>query len=127
VPGVLALWAAGRSAAAVTPDTPESVAALLDRDPDALLIAVQDEEVVGAIVAGWDGWRANLYRLVVREDHRRRGIATALVEEAHARLRARGAPRATALVAHDELEATGFWEAAGYARDPQMLRYVRNL
>ena len=124
---VLALWAECRSSAAVTPDTRESVARLLHRDADSLLIAVEDGQVVGALVAGWDGWRANLYRLAVRPERRRRGIARALVEEGHARLRAKGAPRATALVAADEADATGFWEAAGYAADPQMQRYVRNL
>lgn len=127
ITGVLDLWAASRSAAAVTPDTHESASRLLERDPEALLVAVEDGVVVAALVAGWDGWRANLYRLAVRPTHRRRGVARALVDAAHERLRASGAPRATALVAADEADAAGFWEAAGYGRDPQMARYVRDL
>ncbi|MCW2992160.1 MAG: family N-acetyltransferase [Solirubrobacterales bacterium] len=127
IDAVLAVWLAARSAAATTPDTPQTLARLLARDPEALLVAERDGEIVGTLVAGWDGWRVNFYRLAVVAEHRRQGIARALVDDAHARLRAKGALRATALVAADEDEATGFWRAVGYAHDPQMARFVRNL
>jgi hypothetical protein len=39
----------------------------------------------------------------------------------------RGARRVTALVAHDEPDAVGLWAAAGYARDADIVRWVRNL
>lgn len=124
---ILALWGTARSAAAVTEDTPESVALLLARDPEGLLVAEDDGAVVGAIVAGWDGWRGNLYRLAVAPGHRRRGIGRALVAEAHAVLRSRGARRVTALAAGDEADVLAFWAACGYARDDQMVRFVVNL
>jgi ribosomal protein S18 acetylase RimI-like enzyme len=82
---------------------------------------------VGALIAGWDGWRGNMYRLAVLASHRRRGIARALVEAGHARLRELGAPRVTALVEHDDDPAIELWRATGYAHDPTMGRYVRNL
>jgi ribosomal protein S18 acetylase RimI-like enzyme len=68
-----------------------------------------------------------MYRLAVLPQHRRHGIATRLVEAGHERLRALGARRVTALVAHDEEEAVGLWLAAGYARDEEIVRFVRNL
>jgi ribosomal protein S18 acetylase RimI-like enzyme len=127
IAAVLALWDACRSAHAETADTPERVAALLAAAPDALLIAELDGALVGAVIGAWDGWRGNFYRLAVRPEHRRRGIARRLVAAAEERLRARGAPRITALVAFDDGVAEGFWEAAGYARDPVMGRMVRTL
>ncbi len=68
---VLELWGVARTAAAVTEDTPEAVAALIDHDPGALLVAELDGRVVGALVAAWDGWRGNVYRLAVLPEHRR--------------------------------------------------------
>jgi len=122
---VLRLWDGARSEHAVTEDTPERVAAL--RATGALLVAVDDDEVVGAMIAGFDGWRGNFYRLAVAPKFRRRGIGRALVAAGEARLRALGAPRVTALVAFDDEAASGFWEAAGYPRDPVMGRRVRSL
>ena len=122
---VLSVWAQARSAAAVTPDTTASVASVLAHD--ALLVAEVDGEIVGAIIAGWDGWRGNLYRLAVLPSYRRRGTARALVEAAHARLRALGAVRVTALVGLDEDDARALWLASGYAFDPEIARFVRDL
>jgi ribosomal protein S18 acetylase RimI-like enzyme len=122
---VLALWGQARSAAATTPDDAESVARVLEQG--ALLVAESAGEVVGALIAGWDGWRGSMYRLAVLPAHRRRGIATRLVEAGHERLRALGARRVTALVGADEEDATGFWASAGYAHDREIARFVRNL
>jgi ribosomal protein S18 acetylase RimI-like enzyme len=72
VPAVLALWESSRSAASVTPDTREAVEALLRQPGSMLLLAFEDGELVGTLVAGWDGWRGNMYRLAVRSDMRRR-------------------------------------------------------
>jgi ribosomal protein S18 acetylase RimI-like enzyme len=125
VDAVLELWAQARSEAAVTPDTAESVELLLDRS--SLLVAEDDGRIIGALVVGWDGWRGNMYRLAVLPEFRRRGIGSRLVEAGHDRLRASGARRVTALVAHDEEEATGLWQAVGYERDTEIVRFVRNL
>jgi ribosomal protein S18 acetylase RimI-like enzyme len=126
IDAVLAVWRAGRSAAAATPDTPAGLAALLARDPDALLVAeAPGEGVVGALIAGFDGWRATMYRLAVTPPQRRQRIGSALVAAGHERLAALGAVRVSALVG-DEHAALSFWRAAGYARD-DVHRLVRDL
>jgi ribosomal protein S18 acetylase RimI-like enzyme len=127
VPAVLALWARARSGNASTPDTPAGVERLLATDPQALLVAERDGELVGALIAAWDGWRGGMYRLAVDPAHRRRGIATALVRAGEARLAGLGAPRITALVAHEDTDAVAMWDAAGYAHDRTIARFVRSL
>jgi ribosomal protein S18 acetylase RimI-like enzyme len=127
IDAVLAVWSQARSAAASTPDDPDGVARLLEHTPDALLVAECDGHVVGTLVAAWDGWRGNMYRLAVLPAYRGRGIGRRLVEAGHERLCAKGARRVTALVAHAEEEATALWRAAGYRFDEQMARFVRNL
>jgi ribosomal protein S18 acetylase RimI-like enzyme len=122
---VLELWGGARSAHAVTEDTPERVAALLEHD--ALLVAEVDGELVGALIAAFDGWRGNMYRLAVAPDFRRRGIGAQLVAAGEERLRTTGAPRVTALVAFDDEVARGFWAAVGYAADAEIGRMVRSI
>lgn len=127
VDGVLALWERARSPAASTPDTAESVTRLIEHAPDALLVADRDGELVGAVIASWDGWRGNMYRAAVLPSYRGRGIARRLVEVGHERLRAKGARRVTALVADAEEDATALWRATGYRHDEQLSRFVRDL
>ena len=125
VDAVLGLWSDERSAAAATADRREDVEKLVaDR---AVLVAELDGALVGALVAAWDGWRGNMYRLAVRSGQRRRGIARALVEAGEASLRERGARRVTALVAADDDPATALWRAAGYEHNAHIARYVRNI
>ena len=127
IDSVLAVWAEARSRAAQTPDDPEAVRQLLDRDPGALLVAEMNDKVVGVLIAGWDGWRGNVYRLAVVPSHRREGIARELVDAGHERLRAQGARRVTALVGGEEGAAHRLWRALGYQRDEFVHRFVRNL
>ena len=127
VPAVLELWAEARSEHASTPDRPEDVERLIDDSPAALLVAEQDGEIVGALIAAWDGWRGNMYRLAVREGRRREGIGLALTRAGEDHLRQRGVTRVTALVAFDDEVAGGFWESAGYPQDREIGRRVRNL
>src|SRR5207302_4220696 len=93
--GVLALWARAGSPLGVTDDV-QSLARLLADDGDALLLAEVAGELVGSLIAAWNGWRGSLYRLAVDPAQRRRGIASALVRDGAARLRARGARRLAA-------------------------------
>jgi ribosomal protein S18 acetylase RimI-like enzyme len=94
----------------------------------ALLVAEADDgEIVGVLIAGWDGWRGNMYRLAVRPDYRRHGIARRLVATGEEHLRRLGTRRVTALVGYDDAVAAAFWDAAGYPVDHEIGRRVRNL
>ncbi|HVY77469.1 MAG TPA: GNAT family N-acetyltransferase [Solirubrobacterales bacterium] len=127
VPAVLDLWAGTRSGHASMGDRREDVERLLDDSPAALLVAEMEGEIVGTLIAAWDGWRGNMYRLAVRDGYRRLGIGLALTRAGEERLRQRGARRVTALVAFDDDTAGGFWDSAGYPLDREIGRRVRNL
>jgi len=125
---VLELWRLARSEHATTSDRIEDVERLIAEAPSVLLVAENgDGAIVGALIAGWDGWRGNMYRLAVHPDHRRRGIARGLLDAGEEHLRGLGARRVTALVAHDDDVAGAFWDAAGYPVDQEIGRRVRNL
>lgn len=108
-------------------DRLDDVERLIADSPATLFIAERDDEIVGALIAGWDGWRGNMYRLAVRDGHRREGIGLALTRAGEEYLRERGAQRITALVAFEDKTAGAFWESAGYPKDQDIGRRVRNL
>ncbi len=124
---MLELWLQDRSEHATTVDRLDDVQMLLSERPGSLLVADADGVILGALIAAWDGWRGNMYRLAVRFEHRRRGVGLALVRAGEEHLRRQGAHRITALVAYRDETASAFWEAAGYPRDREIGRRVRNL
>jgi ribosomal protein S18 acetylase RimI-like enzyme len=125
VESVVELW--DEAAEPTVADDRLSIQHLLEHDPDALLVAERGGMLVGTLVAVWDGWRGNMYRLAVLPVHRRTGIALALVRAGEERLVARGAQRITALVVSSHDDATGLWVAAGYEHDLRMARYVKTI
>lgn len=126
VSAILLFWTQATSVASST-DDPVSVRTLLDRDPEALLVAELGGRVVATLIVGWDGWRAGLYRLAVDPQLRRRGIGGSLVREAERRLSALGARRVATVVIGDHDHAVGFWRAMGYEHDARVGRFVRDL
>jgi len=126
IESVLDLWRRADAAPSVSDDA-AGVGGLLERDPDALLLAVEDDALLGTLIAGFDGWRGTLARLAVDPDHRRRGIATALLAAGEDRLRRLGARRLSAIVLESHDHAVGFWSAVGYSRDARVGRFVKNL
>jgi ribosomal protein S18 acetylase RimI-like enzyme len=108
-------------------DTHAAIAALHLRDPDALLLAADGDEIVGTVIAGWDGWRSHLYRLAVAPSRRREGIGRQLVAVAEQRFRALGGTRADAMVLDENPAAHGVWSAGGYRHQAEWSRWVKSL
>ncbi|GAA3051044.1 GNAT family N-acetyltransferase [Streptomyces roseofulvus] len=121
---VLAFWRESAEGTSISDDV-DGVRRLLDRDPEALILAVDGERIVGSVIAGWDGWRASLYRLAVLPSYRRRGLSKALLQAAEDRFAALGGRRADAMVLEVNERAQRAWEAAGYARQDQWRRWVK--
>ena len=121
---VLAFWLDATAEPSTTDDA-EGLAGLLDRSPGALILAFDDDVLVGTIVAGWDGWRGALYRLAVLPPYRRRGIATRLVAEAEQLLRDQGVRRMHLIASRAGGEtAESFWISARYEPTDQV-RFVK--
>jgi ribosomal protein S18 acetylase RimI-like enzyme len=127
LPAVLAFWRVAAEDAHRPVDTHAALASLHLRDPSALIVALDGDEIVGTIIAGWDGWRCHLYRLAVAPDRRRAGIGRALVTAAEDRFRALGGTRVDAMVLDDNEQAHRIWSAAGYRRQAEWSRWIKPL
>lgn len=123
---VLAFWKAAAEGTSISDDL-VGVERLHDRDPHALLLARRDGELVGTVIAGFDGWRCHLYRLAVHPEHRRQGIGSALLAAAEDRFAALGGRRADAMVLDRNERAHRTWEAGGYHPQGQWRRWVKLL
>jgi ribosomal protein S18 acetylase RimI-like enzyme len=125
VDAVLELWQQANATPSVT-DTADDLRRAITDSPAHVLVAEAEGQIVGSIIGTFDGWRGNIYRLVVHPSYRRRGIARQLVAEIEKRLVAQGTKRLTALVEKDHPWAVNFWEAVGYGLDHRIGRHVRN-
>lgn len=122
---VLELWRQADATPGVT-DNANDLRRAVSESFAHVLVAEIGGRVIGSIIGTFDGWRGNIYRLAVHPDHRRQGIARALVAEVEGRLTRQGARRITALVEKDHPWAMSFWEAVGYPVDERVVRRVRN-
>ncbi|CAL2060176.1 GNAT family N-acetyltransferase [Streptomyces murinus] len=123
---VLAFWRTAAEGTSISDDR-AGVERLLERDPRALILAERGGELVGTVIAGFDGWRCHLYRLAVAPERRRQGIATALLAAAEERFVRLGGRRADAMVLVRNERARYAWSAAGYAPEERWRRWVKPL
>jgi ribosomal protein S18 acetylase RimI-like enzyme len=108
------------------PDRLEHLKAFHAFTPDLFILAEAEGHIIGTVIGGWDGWRAQIYRLATHPDFRRGGVAGALVDEVERRLQAKGARRIYALVDRRSPPAVPFWEAMGYGLNEHLALYARN-
>jgi ribosomal protein S18 acetylase RimI-like enzyme len=123
---LLALWERAHSTPSTT-DNAAAVTRVIETPAARVFVAEEDGVIVGSIIATFDGWRANVYRMAVDPGHRRQGIALELAGRATEWFREVDARRVTALVEADRPEAQAFWSAAGFAWQDGMRRYVMTL
>ncbi len=123
---VLAFWKEAAEGVSISDDL-QGVARLIARDPEALLLAERHGELVGTVIAGFDGWRCHLYRLAVAPSRRRQGVATALLAAAERRFARLGGRRADAMVLVGNELAYRAWRAGGYRPQEEWRRWVKPL
>ena len=108
-------------------DDAEYVRRAVQHPAAVLLLAIAGDEIIGSLLGTFDGWRGNMYRLVVAPARRRQGIARQLVRQMEQVFAEWGVRRVTVLIEVDRPWATAFWTAAGYPRDDHIVRHVGTL
>jgi ribosomal protein S18 acetylase RimI-like enzyme len=114
-PGVTALWHE------VFPEDPphHDPAAVMARKTayqrELFFVGLLEGQVVGTVLAGYDGVRGWVYKMAVRRHCQRLGIATALMRHAEEALAALGCPKVNLQVRATNQGVIAFYRKLGYA------------
>jgi ribosomal protein S18 acetylase RimI-like enzyme len=95
----------------------EDIATKLAYQPELFFVAERGVEVVGSVMAGYEGHRGQINYLAVRPDLQGGGLGRELMEHAEASLRALGAPKINLQVRARNRAVIEFYESLGYAVD----------
>ena len=114
LPAARTLWAATDGVELAEGDSEEELTTYLNRNPGMSFVAIQDDVLVGAILAGHDGRRGLIYHLAV--DPRCRGVGAGrhLVRLALDAMRPAKISRVLILVAKENECGRSFWEKGGW-------------
>lgn len=95
-------------------DSKEGIAQFLRRNPHTCFVALVDQQIVGAIMAGHDGRRGYIYHTAVHSAYRHRMIGTSLVQEVIAALKKENIHKVALVVFKKNQEGHAFWEKLGF-------------
>jgi len=98
-------------------DPHKDIARKLQVRGDLFLVGTVDGAVVATVMAGYDGHRGWINYLAVAPEHRRRGYARQMMDEAERLLRESGCPKINLQVRNANADALEFYRAIGYAQD----------
>lgn len=82
--------------------------------PNLLLVALEDDRIVGSVMAGYDGHRGWISRIAVLTSHRDRGLGEALIAAAEERLAALGCVKINLQVVEANAAVVEFYKRVGY-------------
>ena len=122
-PKLIKLWEASGNIDVRQTDTPDVLGRFLRRNPICSYGAYAGSRLVGAILAGHDGWRGYLYHMAVKPDYREKGIGTRLVSAAVSAIQLDDIQKIHCLVKSDNLIAQQFWEACGFELRDELFDY----
>jgi ribosomal protein S18 acetylase RimI-like enzyme len=98
-------------------DLEAEIDAMLQHDGSLFLIAVDDSQIVGAVMGAFDGRRGYIYHLAVQSDRRGDGTGWLLMERLEDLMRDRGVGKVNLQVRSDNAEVVEFYRRLGYVDD----------
>lgn len=115
---VMNLWSETEGMRLREADSEENIGKYLERNPNLSFVALQGDEIVGAILVGTDGRRGYIQHLAVSKACRGQGIGAKLISNAVDALSSIGIAKTHLFVINDNLNAQAFYENIGwYPRD----------
>ena len=112
---VAKLWISSSGVGVNPDDSKENISKHLQRNPNTSFVAVESGKIVGAIIAGHDGYRGFIHHTAVSVSHRGLGIGTNLVNAAVNAIRNEGINKVVLVAFKTNILGNSFWEKQGFA------------
>lgn len=122
---VIELWTGSKGVGINMDDSKENISNYLLRNPKTSFVMLDNGKIVGAIMAGHDGYRGFIHHTSVLEEYRGKGIGTKLVQAALKAIKDDGVNKVVLVVFKSNENGNGFWEKQGF--DVRDDLYYRNL
>lgn len=95
-------------------DSKEGVTRFLKRNPSTSVVAVVNQQIVGAILCGHDGRRGCMYHVCVDEQYRQHGIGKAMAVFCMKALQVEGINKVSLIAFKSNALGNRFWKDAGW-------------
>ncbi len=86
----------------------------IEHDCESIVIAAQENRIIGTVFFVYDPWNSFIFHLGVHPNYQKQGLANILMDEAEKRLRNRGMPRPTLFVEEDNKQVLEFYQKRGW-------------
>lgn len=123
---VIELWSETESMLLRDADSRENIGKYLERNPNLSFVALNGENIVGAILVGTDGRRGYIQHLAVDSSCRGKGIGAELISAAVAGLSKIGIAKTHLFVANENLNAQSFYNKLGWFPRDEVRMYSFN-
>jgi len=87
---------------------------------DLIFLVENNNEIIGACMAGYDGHRGWLYAVAVLPSHRRSGKGTQLIKHAMQALKELGCIKVNLQIRSTNTEVAAFYESLGFAGEDRL-------
>ena len=124
---ILQLWQSDPNIDLSSADERSAILRFLERNPGTSFVLIDNTNVVGTVLGGFDGRRGYIYHLFVHPDYRRNGHARALLERVEKAYMALGIEKSLVCIFKDNKEADFFWKQMGYDQRGELEIYSKEL
>lgn len=111
---VAMLWTNSNGVGVNPDDSKENISKYLQRNPNTSFVAIENNEIVGANLAGHDGYRGFIHHTAVSVSHRGLGVGTKLVNAAVDAIRSEGINKVVLVAFKTNNLGNSFWEKQGF-------------
>lgn len=123
---VMALWSRASDIGVGPDDSRSHLGKYLHRNPGMSFVALENDRIVGAVMAGHDGYRGFIHHTAVDKEHRGKGIGEQLVRRAIEAIHADGVNKVVCVAFKSNSVGNSFWDKLGFTvRDDLYYRDLR--
>ena len=126
-PVVIDLWKNTANIGISDADSPDQIDLFLKRNPGLSFVALEGDQIVGAVLGGHDGRRGAIYHLAVTSQKRGQGYGSKLLEQCLAGFSLIGIERCHIHVYADNQDGLDFWQKRGWFLRPELVLLSKDI